>query len=157
VAAQTGASGIHFNLSHSRHLALYAVACNRRVGIDLEYVRPIPEISDVVEHFFSAQERAEFRALAAHKQLGAFYRWWTRKEAYLKARGPGLALPLDRFDVSIAPEEPAQLLAVSGDGQEASRWSLCDMLPANGYAATLAVEGHDWHLSCWQWAGDTHS
>jgi 4'-phosphopantetheinyl transferase len=151
VAAQSGGNGIHFNLSHSHNLALYAVARNRRVGIDLEHIHPIPEISGVVEQFFSSQEKAVFRALAPDKQLAAFFRCWTRKEAYIKARGQGLALALDQFDVSIAPGKPARLLKVSGDRREASHWSLCELLPAYGYVAALAVEGHGWSLSCWQW------
>jgi 4'-phosphopantetheinyl transferase len=151
VHTQTGENAIHFSLSRSHHLAVYAIACRRRVGIDLEYIRPIPEMGDIVERFFSAQEKAEFGALAPEGQLGAFFDWWTRKEAYLKARGVGLALGLDRFDVSIAPEEPARLLNVRGDEREASRWSLCDIAPSSGYAAALAVEGHDWNLSFWDW------
>ena len=151
VVAPSSENGIHFNLSHAHNLALYAVARNRRLGIDLEYIRPIPEIGDIVERFFSTQEKAVFRVLAPDRQLEAFFRCWTRKEAYLKARGQGLALALDRFDVSMAKGEPARLLQVSGAPGEASRWSLCELLPAHGYVATLAVDGHGGHLSCWQW------
>ena len=153
VNARTGENGIHFNLSHSHNLALYAIACNRQVGIDVEYIRPIPEVRDIVERFFSEQEKAEFGAFAPDEQLGAFFGWWTRKEAYAKARGPGLALALDRIEVSLAPDEAAELPNVVGHGGGGTRWSLCDLAPSNDYAAALAVEGQGWDLSCWQWTG----
>jgi 4'-phosphopantetheinyl transferase len=150
LAAESGGDGIHFNVSHSQGLVLCAVALNRKVGVDVEYVHPIPEAGQLVASFFSFSERAEFGVLGPDDQLGAFFRCWTRKEAYIKGKGKGLALALDRFDVSLVPGEP-KLLNVDGDPWEASRWCLCELLPADGYVATLAVEGHDWHLSCWQW------
>ena len=84
-------------------------------------------------------------------QPEAFFACWTRKEAYLKARGDGLSLPLDQFDVSLMPGEPAVLLSTKWDPQEASRWSLQELRPDLGYAAALAVEGHYWQFKCWQW------
>lgn len=151
LAAESGGHGIHFNLSDSHGLVLYAVALNREVGVDVEHVHPIPEAAELVARFFSFSERAEFRALAPDDQLGAFFRCWTRKEAYIKAKGQGFALPLDRFDVSVAPGRSAELLNVDGYPYEASRWSLCDLSPAPGYVGALAVEGHGWRLTCRQW------
>ena len=84
-------------------------------------------------------------------QRQAFFLCWTRKEAYIKARGEGLSLPLDQFDVSLVPGEPAALLSTHRNPHEAFRWSLQELTPAPGYAAALAVEGHGWHLACWQW------
>jgi 4'-phosphopantetheinyl transferase len=151
LAAKLGCERLTFNLSHSRDLALYAVSRKKRVGIDLEHVRPIPEFRQLVERYFSSSEKAVFRALSPDGQMGAFFRGWTRKEAYIKARGQGFALALDRFDVSIAPGEPARVLTVGGDSGEASRWSVCELLPAGGYVAALAAEGQDLRLACWQW------
>ena len=85
------------------------------------------------------------------KKQVAFFNCWTRKEAYIKAIGDGLARPLDQFDVSLAPGESAALLNAKGDPQEASRWSLQELVPASGYVAALDVEGHGWRLACWQW------
>lgn len=91
------------------------------------------------------------RSLAVNLQPQAFFNCWTRKEAYVKATGKGLAVPLDQFEVSLVPEEPTALLRVQWDSQEAVRWSLQELTPAPGYVAALAVEGKDWQLKCWQW------
>ena len=85
----------------------------------------------------------------------AFFNCWTRKEAYIKAIGKGLTLPLDQFDVSLAPGESASLLNAEGAPEEASRWSLKALTPAPGYVAALAVEGYNWHLNCWQFPEST--
>lgn len=143
---------LNFNVSHSQGLALYAITRNRQVGIDVEYIRPVPEIKEIAQRFFSAQENAVLRGLPETVKLEAFFNCWTRKEAYIKARGEGLSLPLDQFDVSLAPGEPARLLRVSGDSKEPCCWSLRAMSPVPGYVAALAVKGKDWRLSHWQWS-----
>jgi 4'-phosphopantetheinyl transferase len=66
-----------------------------------------------------------------------------------------LARPLDGFDVSLAPGEPARLLRVDGDPQQACRWCLLALMPAAGYVAALAVEGHGWRLACWEWPDES--
>jgi 4'-phosphopantetheinyl transferase len=143
-----------FNLAHSHELALYALAYRREVGIDLERVCPLPDAEEIATRFFSAHESAAWRALPPNWKQEAFYLCWTRKEAYIKAIGDGLARPLDQFDVSLVPAEPAQLLRVEGNPKEANRWSLQTLEPAPGYVAALAVEGHGWRLVCWDyWAG----
>jgi len=144
-------STLRFNLSHSEGLALYGVTRDRELGIDIEYIRPITEMEQIAKRFFSVQENAVFCTLPTNQKLAAFFNCWTRKEAYVKAIGDGLALPLDQFDVSLAPGEPARLLAIKGDRSGANYWSLQELSPAPGYVAALAVEGHGWNLSCWQW------
>jgi 4'-phosphopantetheinyl transferase len=143
---------LRFNLSHSHSLVLYAVTRARDIGIDIERIRPDLAYEQIAEGFFSPREVAALRTVPTSRQLGAFFNCWTRKEAYIKARGEGLSLPLDRFDVSLAPGEPAILLSTVGDPHETSRWSLRELDLAPGYVAALAVEGHDWRLKCWQWA-----
>lgn len=141
-----------FNVSHSCGLALYAVTRGRKIGIDLERIRTDFACEQIAERFFSSREKAMLRALSAKKvKHKAFFNCWTRKEAYIKARGEGLSLPLDQFDVSLAPGEPATLLNTRGDPLEASRWSLQELFPGPGYVAALAVEGHGWRLACWEW------
>jgi 4'-phosphopantetheinyl transferase len=140
-----------FNLSHAGGLALYAVANGREVGIDLECVRPISEAEQIAKRFFSSRENAVLQTLASGMKQEAFFNCWTRKEAFIKATGDGLARPLDQFDVSLKPGGPAKLLNVDGNVREASRWSLRELTPAPGYVAAIAVEGYGWRLACWRW------
>lgn len=151
LAEPFGQGKLRFNLAHSQGLALFAVSRELELGIDLEYIRPIPEIDEIAERFFSAQERAMLRAVPVNKKQEGFFNCWTRKEAYLKAIGNGLTRPLDQFAVSLAPEEPARLLRVEGDTQEGGCWSLRTLAPVPGYIGALAVQGRDWSLACWQW------
>ena len=143
---------LHFNVSHSNRLALYAIGHNRAVGIDLEYMRSDFPWEQIAESYFSAQENAILRALPAPLKQQAFFNGWTRKEAYLKAVGQGLQIPLNQFDVSLIPGEPAKLLHTHWNCQETSRWSLQELLPAPDYAAALAVAGTHWQLKLWQWS-----
>jgi len=146
-------AGIRFNLSHSAGLVLYAVARGREVGVDVEQIRTAIAQERVPEHFFSPREVAALRALPVDAQPEAFFACWTRKEAYVKARGEGLGLGLDRFEVSLVPGEPAALLHTADDADEASRWSLQAWAPARGYVAALAVEGQACRLTCRPWPG----
>jgi 4'-phosphopantetheinyl transferase len=149
--AAAGGELIRFNVSHSGNIALYAVASGRAIGVDIERIRLDFGTEDIAQRFFSEREVATLRALPASCRLEAFFACWTRKEAYLKARGNGLSLPLDGFDVSLVPGHPAALLDVNNDSKEAARWSLRDLFPGPDHVAALAVEGHDWCLKCWQW------
>ncbi|CAN5473441.1 4'-phosphopantetheinyl transferase superfamily protein [soil metagenome] len=142
---------LSFNVSHSGGFVLYAFARKRTVGIDIERMRPDLDYAEMVEHVFSPYERREFHTLAASQKPDGFFNAWTRKEAYIKARGLGLALPLDQFDVTMHPDEPARLLKTAHEPLAAQQWSLCELKVAPGYKAALVVEGHAWQLTCWQW------
>ena len=148
----TSAEGLHFNLSHSHGIALYALTRRREIGVDIEYFRPDVEAEKLAERFFSPREAAVLRALPEHLRKEGFFNCWTRKEAYIKAEGEGMAIPLSTFDVSLTPGEPAALLRTQNQPQETACWSLQALNPAPGYAAALAVKGHDWELKCWQWS-----
>jgi 4'-phosphopantetheinyl transferase len=151
LANAPGPGAVCFNLSHSRGLALYAVTRGRRLGVDVEgATRPLGH-EEIAERFFSPREREALQHLPAGLRAGAFFACWTRKEAYLKAHGGGLTVALDSFDVSLAPGEPARLLATHGDPLEAGRWSLRQLDPGPGYVGALAVEGHGWRLWCGHW------
>lgn len=143
--------GLRFNTAHSYELGLQAFTCEREIGIDLEYIRPVQDATEIATRFFSTYEKVVFRMLPGNQQLQAFHNCWTRKEAYLKATGDGLTRPLDQFGVSLAPGDPAKLLFVEGDPREPMRWSLQALAPAFGYVGAIAVQGHDWQLRCWQW------
>ncbi|MDQ4075086.1 MAG: 4'-phosphopantetheinyl transferase superfamily protein [Chloroflexota bacterium] len=142
---------LHFNLSHSGSLVLYAVTRDREVGVDVEQSTRDVDHEQLARRFFSSIENAALGALPPHQRPEAFFHCWTRKEAYIKAIGEGLSFPLDQFDVSLVPSEPARLLGNRRDPEEVTRWSLRRLLPGPGYVAALVVEGHDWQLSCWQW------
>ncbi|HJR05677.1 MAG TPA: 4'-phosphopantetheinyl transferase superfamily protein [Pyrinomonadaceae bacterium] len=133
---------LSFNVSHSEGIALYAIARGRRVGLDIEHLREDFDALTLAERFFSPSEVATLSELPAEQQTVAFFNCWTRKEAYIKALGEGLSHPLDRFSVSLAPGERAALLSTNDNPQEASRWSLVELSPGDGYVAALAVEGH---------------
>ena len=149
--ALVGAAGLCFNLSHSHDLAVYAVARGREVGVDVEQVRAELATQEIAEHFFSPGEIVALRALPAEQRVAGFFNCWTRKEAYIKARGMGLSLALDRFDVSLAPGASAALLAVRDEPDEAGRWTLCAIDPDPGYVAALAVAGQGWEMRRRRW------
>jgi 4'-phosphopantetheinyl transferase len=151
LAGESDGETIRFSVSHSHGIGLFAVTRGREVGIDLERIRFDLAIEEIAERFFSPREFAMLQTLPAGVQRQAFFNCWTRKEAYIKARGGGLSLALDQFDVSLTPGKPAALLGTQPDPSEASRWSLEELSPAPGYAAALAAEGHGWRPVCWQW------
>ena len=140
------AQDLHFNLSHSHGLALCAVTRVGEIGIDVERINPDVAQETVAERFFSPREISALRALPAQLQAEAFFNCWTRKEAYVKARGDGLRIPLDSFDVSLTPGAPAAF--ERGTGPE---WSLRALVPASDYVAAIAAEGHGWGLRLWEW------
>jgi len=136
--------GADFNLSHTHEQALCAVTLGRAVGVDVESLRAMGDAERIIERFFSPREQADFLALSAADRPAAFFRAWTRKEAFLKATGTGLATQLDSFDVTLGPGEPPALLRVGDDPSEPGRWSLLDLDAGPGYAAALAVAGRVW-------------
>jgi 4'-phosphopantetheinyl transferase len=145
------AASLQFNVSHSDAIALYAFATCRRVGIDVERIRPEAARDGIAEAFFAPTERAQLRALAPTLQVRAFFECWTRKEAFLKALGRGLSLPLSAFTVSVGPDSPASLLHVAWDPAEASRWSISDLDAGPVFAAAVAVEGDRVDLIYREW------
>jgi 4'-phosphopantetheinyl transferase len=129
---------IPFNLSHTGGLALVAIAGRGRVGIDAETVQSKIEVEDLSRRFFAPAEAAEILALSPDARLAAFFTCWTRKEAFDKALGGGLSVPLDRLQVSLRSDEPARVLWV--DGEESDRWSLVDVGEPS-VADAVVVEG----------------
>jgi 4'-phosphopantetheinyl transferase len=143
--------GLHFNVSHSHGAALYAFTRACQLGIDLELLRDDFASLEIARRFFSAAEVSVLRSQQASQQTQAFFNCWTRKEAYIKALGEGLSHPLDRFSVSLTPDEHACLISTDNDSQEAANWSIIDLSPFPGYAAALAVRRRRPILRCWEW------
>jgi 4'-phosphopantetheinyl transferase len=142
---------LRFNLSHSHERVLYAFARGRELGVDIEYIRQDFAGEEIARKFFSTREVADFCSLPLGQRTEAFFHCWTRKEAYVKAIGEGLSMPLDEFDVSLLPEKPAALLRNRRRPQEVRRWSLQALNVAFGYAAAIAIEGHERQLKCFDW------
>jgi 4'-phosphopantetheinyl transferase len=147
-------NGLKFNLSHSAGLALIAIAADSNVGIDLEYIRAQSDYIEIARHFFSAAEVDHLNALPSHLYAEAFFSCWTKKEAYLKACGEGLAIPLNSFSVPLTTDPahtPVDLHVALSDIVPARHWSLYTLRPAPGYAGALAIEGSGWGLRQWRW------
>jgi len=142
-------SGLCFNLSHSHELALFAFSYRRDLGVDVEYMRREIEYDQLARFCFSPYEQQTLFSLAGELKHEVFYNCWTRKEAYIKARGLGLSLPLTLFDVSLLPSEPAYLLESRESPTEVERWSLRALAPGPDYAGALVVEGQGWLLRSW--------
>jgi 4'-phosphopantetheinyl transferase len=132
---------LRFNLAHSGDLAVLAVTTGHEVGIDLERIRDDLPFREMAQRFFSPRERAELFSLSPESQLAAFYRCWTRKEAYLKGCGTGFSHPADTLDVSLLPNHPPALVMHRTSPGEPARWRLVDIPAPEGYCATLAFEG----------------
>jgi 4'-phosphopantetheinyl transferase len=146
LAGHVHAEPLCFNLSHSGDLAMYAFALRRQLGVDVERHRPMSDLDGLVKRFFSAGEQAALGTLPKSDRIPMFFRYWTLKEAYLKARGTGLSFPLNRFEVTLRGDAAP---TIRDDAGEAA-WS-CRELPCEaGYAAAIAAEGQDWRLRCWQ-------
>jgi 4'-phosphopantetheinyl transferase len=127
---------LRFNLSHSHGLALYAFCIGRELGIDTEKIRPKFASEGIAERYFSATEQRELAEVPKELRDTAFFLCWTRKEAYIKAHGDGLQIPLDSFDVSLKPGEAAKLRSV-----DSGRWSIRAFTPAPEFVAAIIAEG----------------
>jgi len=131
-------TAVRFNMSHSHEVALLAITRDVELGVDVEHVRADFATADIARRFFSQAEVEAFDMLPPEEQVAAFFKCWTRKEAYIKAIGKGLSQPLDGFDVTLGPGEEAALLRAAAD--DASRWAMSDIDVGEGYAGALAVE-----------------
>lgn len=130
---------LHFNLSHSENCAVYALTLERELGIDVERIKELPDMHSLARRFFSPAEVADLQAVPSELRAESFYKCWTRKEAYIKAVGSGLSLPLDRFRVSLLPGQPAALLSLRGGADSVSSWSMHDLRPWDEFVGALAV------------------
>jgi 4'-phosphopantetheinyl transferase len=135
-------SKLSFNLSHSQGLALCAVSCVRSIGVDLEYMRPM-DVESLAERFFSVREYEFICTLPASERQQIFFRYWTCKEAYLKATGAGLT-QLESIELSLAPDQHAKIISDED-------WCLFELLPASNFLAAVAVAGSGLNVKYWQY------
>ena len=146
---------LQFNLAHSEGLALAAVTTAGEVGVDVERVRVLDDAEELVRRFFSRSEAEIFRELPPALKPAAFFNLWTRKEAFLKATGEGIAHSMHRVEVSFLPGESARFAGLPADLGDPNAWVLRDLAPAPGFAAALAVRRTELKLRCWCWELDT--
>ncbi len=140
-------AALEFNMSHSGDLAVYAFAIGCPVGVDVEQVRPMPDLESVAAHFFAGEECADLLALSPADRTEAFFRCWTRKEAYIKATGEGISAALKSFRVSLRADEPAALRHTAQGSDHA--WQIEHLEPAPGYLGAVAYEGVRRRLRQW--------
>ena len=133
------ACGLEFNLSHARGVALVALAQDMRIGVDVEFMRDDLALDDLAEAFFSPAEQRALARLSGADRIRAFYRCWCRKEAYLKAQGLGLNLPLDSFDVLSDSASSRPELGDTETSIEGWSFQEPDIEPA--FVCSLAIEG----------------
>jgi 4'-phosphopantetheinyl transferase len=146
VSAPDTSRAVRFNLSHSHGYAAFVFARGREAGIDIEQIRQEAAGEDIARRFFSQQEVEQLCAMPEEIRTEGFFSCWTRKEAYIKALGQGLQIPLHGFSVSITEVCPQELM-----GREGSRWSLYQFEPAPGFAGAVAAQGKGWQREFWEW------
>jgi 4'-phosphopantetheinyl transferase len=129
---------LQFNLSHSHGLASFAFTLGCQIGIDVEWIRPLADFEDIAHRFFNAAEVTDMLSVPESDRRRAFFRCWTRKEAYVKAIGVGLSTPLDQFRVTFLPAEAPRIIQSNGDPEVGSSWSLHDLMLPPDYAGALA-------------------
>lgn len=131
---------LNFNLSHAGSLVVYILANSKKVGIDIEKIHSIPEFLDIAKKFFSLQENLDLDSISKDKQLEAFFRCWTRKEAFVKAIGNGLSFPLNKFDVTLLPHDPPRIININNHNID-NEWSMCSMNPTYNYEGAFSFSG----------------
>lgn len=138
---------LQFNLSHSQGLAVYAFSLDRPLGVDVEYLRPVPQLLRIAQRYFSPSEQTQLQALSEAEQIEGFFQYWTCKEAYLKAQGTGLADTMP--DTGLIWGEQAGRIGAGDASTRGHDWSVRVLQPDEGAIAALVAPGQDWSLSCW--------
>jgi 4'-phosphopantetheinyl transferase len=146
-----GKENIRFNLSHSEEVAIFAFARNQEIGVDIEHIRDIPEMEQIVKRFFSARDQIFYSALPRDKRREAFFHYWTSKEAFIKALGEGLSRSLEKIDVTLVPGEGNDLHISAGEPCKESGWSIHTIRPAQEYAGALAIQSENLTLRSFKW------
>lgn len=145
------ANAPHFSVSHSGNVVLFAFARRHDVGVDVEAIRTDLDVIEIAQRFFAPSELDELLGLPATSRVRAFFDGWTRKEAYLKARGEGIGSGLDRFAVTMAPGEPARLISDDRYPEQVAQWCLCDIPFGSDYAAAVAIRNCALRTRHWEW------
>ena len=137
-----GNKTLHFNLAHCNEWAAYVFGWERPVGIDLEHIRPLPDVDDLVQRFFTPRESTLIRSLSGEKKWDTFFQIWTCKEAILKAHGSGLTTPLDQFEISLNENGVVTVTSHIQDSAELTVWHLETFELIRGYKSAVAAWGN---------------
>lgn len=142
-------NALSFNLAHSGDRALYAVTQHHAIGVDIEQLRSVQYAEQLVNRYFSPEERQAYQLLPEHQKQLAFFRAWTGKEAFLKAIGSGLSLPLDQVAVTISPDRSAELLRLPAE-HSLNQWRLSQFVPTEKYVGAIVVPQKSLKVCFWQ-------
>jgi 4'-phosphopantetheinyl transferase len=148
LATNPGSDNICFNLSHSNGIALYAVTLNRHAGIDVEHIRHNIDIEQIAKRFFSSAENSLLNNIHEKDRLAMFFKFWTRKEAIVKATGKGVSFPMEQVDVSSINDDFLSTVKLTDENKEGLCFSVQDLFPEKGYAAAIAIAGNDCKIIC---------
>ena len=146
-----GDSDLKFNISHSGNMAIFGFIRKHTIGVDIEYVKRNIEALEIAEHFFSPKEISALSSLPKQIHHRAFFRCWTRKEAFIKAEGSGLTFPLHLFTVSLDHDINAALLETLWDKNEKNKWKLFSFIPFQDYMAAFVIKGNVDHVTYFNW------
>jgi 4'-phosphopantetheinyl transferase len=133
-------AGLSFNIAHTQGLVALAVSKRRQLGVDVERLTRRPVSLAIAERYFAAEEVAALMALPRTQQMSRFFEYWTLKEAYIKARGLGLAIPLDQFSFGWTPDGAVRLSIAPSLGDQPTRWQFWQRSPADDYALAVCAE-----------------
>lgn len=136
-----------FNVSHASDTGLIAITRQHRIGIDVEYIRPMPYLKNIATHYFSTQEAAALERMPDDIKLPVFFIYWTAKEAISKALGKGLSMTLSAIQIDVQPDFNTRIISIPDE--DISTWSIIHFCPAPDYQATLAVHGLNRLVSGW--------
>jgi 4'-phosphopantetheinyl transferase len=146
---------LHFSVSHTEEIAVFAVHRTAALGVDVERVRPIPNCEGIAKRFFTDREHRSLRSVPDDQKSLAFFRCWTRKEACAKAIGGSLIPMLKRIEFAVDTDTPTRPVLVDGDPAAAGRWYVASIAPAKGYLGALASEGRISEVLAWWWPETT--
>jgi len=148
----SGGAALHFNMSDSQDVAVFALALGREVGVDIERIRQETHCEKIARRHFTPGEYMEMMALPKINLRECFFHMWARKEAFVKAIGMGLYAPLNAFEVTVWPKTPVAVHVLMPLEASAGRWSLAEITPEEGYCAAVAIQGTPPRITCWRWS-----
>lgn len=138
-----GKDRLEFNISHTQDIGIYGFTLNRRLGVDVEYVREFKEVESIAQRFFAPKEYRQIKSLKPQQQQQAFFRAWTGKEAYLKATGEGLGGGLDKVEIELNLQQPSRLISIDNSPEAALRWRYFEVIPAPDYLGAVVAESEE--------------